>query len=504
MSQDLLWTINSFKGMNRSSNRFNMSQEFAWDVLNGYADVTADGRGSIQQRKGTTKVNSNQIDSGDSKCRYLTNVAWANGSEELVCRMFDGWYRISSGAYTSLDVSRTEDKRGMSTMFDDQLIMVDGGTPRKSTSAHTVSNLSTDATMPTNSTAVWTHRNRVWLNEPNTMVIYGSKVSDATSGTAWSTADDSIQLDLSYILPETDEFIGFGTVANTMLVIIGKKYLVFYDIPETTDDMSLYKIVKVNPLSQQGLTPFAGDYAIALDNGFNMLSSTETYERLKLDDLSSLIENMWIEQVQAETDTLDICSALNHNTNHVYVTFHNSQESNTLVYSLSLKNFVGRFQFKSAPYSWCEDNNGIMYFGAEDGNIYKLDDTVFTDDGELMIFQWELPYLGIDNPIMYKAPRELEMMIETNSSVEVFADYWFGEQDSLSKKTNFEVSAEVSRYRESLFRGSYYRGSGRALVLNLDYVDRGKTVGFSIYHRTLGARIRIPYLLIKYILEGDK
>lgn len=504
MDSDLVWNISQFKGLNRSSSRFNMDHMFAWDILNGYADVAPDGRGAIQQRQGTTKINGNQLDSGDSKCRYLTSVLWANGTEELVARIYDGWYRISSGNYTSLDASRTEDARGMSTMFDDNLIMVDGGTPRKSNSSHTVSDLSADANMPTNSTAVWTHRNRVWLNEPGTMKIYGSKVSDATGASAWSTADDSIELDLSYVLPETDEFIGFGTVASTLLVIVGKKFIVIYDAPETASTMSLYKIVKCNPLSQQGIVPLAGDYAICLDNGFNMLSSTETYERLKLDDLSSFIENLWIDQVGLETDKLDVCSILDHSTNQIYITFHNSQESNTLVYSLAINNFVGRFQFYSAPYSWCEDTSGIIYFGAANGDIYKIDDTVYTDDSNSFQFQWELPYLGIDNQMLYKAPREVEMMVETNTSVTMYLDYFFGENDDEARQTSFSVSAEYSRYRESLYRSAYFRGSGRALVLNLDYVDRGKTVGVSIYHTTSGARVRIPYVLIKYILEGEK
>jgi hypothetical protein len=487
--------------MNRSGDRYNMSTDYAWDLFNCFSDVSSDGRGAIQQRDGIVSIISGSALAG--KIRYVIEQAWASGITEIICRAYDGWYRVSAGAFTSLDVSRTVDARGQSTVYDNYFIMTDGGVPRKSDTAHTITDMCTDVNMPQTASACHTHDNRVWLNETGTMEIRGSKVGNPYAADSY-TASGHIRINLQKVLPEWDEPIGFETVGDGLLAIYGSKYVTYYYAPEVTASLNLITFKRIDTMSAQAFTSFANDFAIGTKTGLNSLKSTNTFEKLKIDDLTSLNEPLWLDLVNDEVDVKDICMVLNTSKNQIYVTFHSLTDSTTLVYGVRDKNIIGRYQFNKIPYSWFEKANGDLIFGASDGKIYKHSTLETNDDGETIDFQWILPHFGGKNPISFKAPREMQLLVHSNITANISVDYWSGLSSDVPQTKLFNIDITFSPWRSGLWRSGLWRSLGTQLKENPHFNGRGRFIGFTVRHDTLGARVRIPYLIVKYKLEGAK
>ena len=508
VSNVINYKISKHLGINRSGDQFNMSSQFAWLLLNCFSDVSRDGRGAIQQRVGTTnKSVSGALNSGNSKIRHMKEQAWRNGTSELICRGYNGWYRLISGGFVELDVSRTEDARGQSTSYDDYFIMVDGdGVARKSNSAHTISNLSLDATAPANPTAAHVHANRVFLNDPGTADFVGSKVSDPFSSDSFSKENDSIRVPLDLNLPTYDEPIAFITISDNLLGVIGTRYISIWNAPETATALTLIRYMEISPVSPQGFVNLGNDYGIVLKSGFNSLSSTEAYEQLRTDDVSGMVDPLWEEYIATQDELKDICGQLDTTRNHIYITFQDETTgvSRTLVYSLFLKTFVGVYQFPFMVYSWFEGLDGTMYMGADDGNIYALDDASYSDNGIAMRFEWVLPYLGTESPDTYKSPREAQIFADTNAPVTLNMNISFGLSESETFTYQFFIDAVVSKYRVSKYRVTKYRGSGKDLVLNPNLINRGRFIGVSVWHEELSRRVRIPYIYLRCLKEGDR
>ncbi len=504
------YVIDKFKGINRLGNRFNMEPYWIWDLLNAYVKKTDDGKGKIQQRWGLAKLNSTILNDSSTKIRYLFEARWDNGTKDIIARAYDGWYRYNSGtgAFVALDTGRSTDARGFACMFQDNLIMVDGGVPRKSDSSYSVSDLSSDASMPQDSTACWVHQHRVWLNSSsNPMKVYGSKVDDATGANAWSTASDSVTLDLSQVLPEGDTILGFRTMGDVMLVILCINHIVIYNAPTTYTDISLVQIIKTGALSNYAIAQLGNDWVYPAASGINSLVSSIAYQKLDVDDLTKYIAPLYRNYLDSVSDHKDVCGIYFHRLNHYYITLPIGSESQTLVYGLDFKNFVGRFVFNGInPYSWLETESGALYVGGDNGYIYTYDDINNNDDGSTIEFQWHLPFLGIDTPNNYKAPREFEALIDTNYNVTLYLDYWFGltEYGTGAISKTITISATASLWREATWRSSLWRAAGRELYKSYDLLERGKLMGMILRHNTLNARVSISYLIIKTILEGDK
>ena len=358
---------------------------WVWDLLNAYIKKTEDGKGTIQQRWGLSKLNSTVLNDSSTKIRFLFEARWDNGTKDIIARAYDGWYKYNSStsAFDDLDTGRTTDAKGFACMFMNNLIMVDGGVPRKCDSSYTVSNLSSDSSMPQDATACWVHQHRLWLNSSsNPMKVYGSKVNDATSSTAWSTSSDSVTLDLSQVLPEGDEVIGFRTMGDVILVILCRKYIVIYNAPTTYDDISLVQVIKIGALSNYALAQLGNDWVFPSDSGVNSLTSSMTYQKLDIDDLTKFIAPLYRSFISSVSDKQVICGVYFHKLNHYYITLPAGSEFQTLVYSLDFKNFVGRFVFNGInPYSWVETEDGTLYIGGDTGYVYKYDENANDDDG---------------------------------------------------------------------------------------------------------------------------
>lgn len=117
-----------------------MPAGFAWDIHNGYIkkDIKT-GLGVIKQRSGIKKFNT--VDFTDI-CKFIYEAKWNGGGKDVIIRKGTGWYKWDGvDSFDSLDTGRTDGVRGQAVMFDNELIMADGGLLRKCTSAYSVSNL---------------------------------------------------------------------------------------------------------------------------------------------------------------------------------------------------------------------------------------------------------------------------------------------------------------------------------------------------------------------------
>ena len=503
-----VYLLNQFKGLNRLGDIYNMAPAWAWDLKNGYLKKTEDGRGSIQQRGGLTKYNTTTI-GATTKIRYQFEAKWNSGSRTNIIRAGTAWYKYNTGTsdYDSLDGSRGADAQGQAVMWENQLVMTDGGVPRKCSSAFSVSNLSTDAAMPTDATAVHVHKFRMWLNSAGSpMKVYGSKVSDATSATAWSASNDAVTLDLSHVLPVGDTVIGFDTAADTLLVIYCKNNVVIYNAPTTYTSIELVQKVPVSCLSRFGCVSIGNQICFPSLMGVKNLQSSTTTQRLDVDDLSKLINPYYRDLIANTSDKTSICGVFSNMHNHYYLTIHDSHETNTLVYSSDFGNYVGRYTFHVNPYSWMEGFDGTLYIGGDNGFVYTYSDTVYTDDSVTIPFVWQTPYLGIDTPDRFKSPRELQALIKTNLAVSIFVDYWYppGDKATASTTLTLTMTPATSQWGSAEWGVAPWGGQLTDIIKNYDLIGRGQLIGLKVYHNTNGANINIAYLFLKTILEGNK
>ena len=481
-----------------------MSPEFAWDILNGYIkkDIKS-GLGIIKQRDGVTKFNTVTF---TNACKTAFEAKWNSGTKDVIIREGTRWakYNDATSTFDVMDTGRTDGSKGMAVMFGNELIMVDGGTPRKCTSAYSVSDLSSDASMPADSTAVHVHQHKVWLNSSsNPMKAYYSKTDSANAADSWSAAGDAGNLDFSLILPRGDTLLGFATFAEVFLVFIFKRYAVVYTCGSDPSGFTLQQIIPLNCISPYGIQQVGNDLAVCSLEGVNSFRSSLANQDLDVDDLTKYIAPLYRALISAVTDKTDISMGFSHNLNHLYVGIPSPSAHQILVYSLDIKNFVGRWQGYKC-YCFCEREDGTMLVGG-DGYLYKMNDGS-DDDGSAISFQYSFPYLYFDSADINKAPRQVEGLIKHESDLTLYMDYWYDTNVySANKLTkSLTLNASSSLYRSSYYRTAYYRATGNTRFLTSDIVGRGKQMAIDIRHSTSGANVEIPYLIIRVAKESRR
>jgi hypothetical protein len=485
-----------------------MDKEFLWDHRNGYIEVDKTNRGVLAQRDGISKYNSTVINDSSTKVRKLFEARFNGGTNAVIARANDAWYRYSGSDFTSLDGSRGTDNKGDAVMFSNTLVMVDGGVPRKSDSSWTVSDVSADANMPQDATAVWVHNHRLWMNSStNKHMVYGSKVDAFTGATDWTGGTDAIQLDMTAVLPFGDEVLGFRTIGDLMLVIFCKKHIVIYDAPTTASDVTIKQVINVGAVNMTPMAQLAKDWVYPTRSGLKNLISSQAYEKFSPKDLTSLIEPLYREYMDDDSDVGALTGTYYNKLDVLFMTFHpTAGNADTLVYSPKHQNVVSRWQFHANPYSWLETADGELYIGMDDGFVYKYDKTTATDDGTKVSYAITPASLGVDSLNVYKSPRLLEMLIEADGDVTVSVDYWFGLNDSSAPTTTKSVSINVSEslWDEAVWDVAEWDGSNRELIRMFGLYGRGRNVNITIRHDTAGTRIKIPYAILKTILLGEK
>ena len=495
--------INKLAGINRDTSRFNMAPHWLWGLRNGYIQLDEDKNAYIVQRNGVSKKNTNYLHSTDTKIRYITEAKWDSGGVNLVVRAYDGWYKYNttSGDFDAIDTGRTVDAKGQAAMWNNKFIMVDGGTPRIADSSWTVSDLSSDAQMPTDATAVHIHQSRVWLNSTsNPMIAYGCAVQDETD---WSTASDSVQLDLRYILPEGDRILGFRTIGDTMLVIFLQNNIVIYNAPATYDDISLQQVINIGCLSNYSITQLGNDWIFANKSGIKSLSSSLALQKLDLKDLSQTISSFYRSNVSNCVDEEGIYGAYYSKLGHYYYIIRTSN-TKMFVYSPEIGNIVGWFTFPFTPISVYEAQDGTFYIGADNGYVYYFDSNAYTDEGETIPLEIEYPFLGIDYPDRYKAPRELELLIKTYTDVDLSVDYWFPKDEGQGDTLTLSHETSGSLWDEASWDEATWDSVDTVSLKSYDLIGRGRLIGLKISNNTNNSRIELYNVLLKTILEGTK
>lgn len=496
--------LQKFRGINRVSSRLNMSPEFAWNISNGYIKKDIDsGFGVIKQRAGITKLNTTDF---TNSCKYIFEPKWNGGSTDVFIREGTRWAKYDGvDTFDDLDTGRGSGVRGQATMFDNEVIMVDGGVPRKCTSAYAVADLSADANMPQDATAVHTHQHKVWLNSDSSpMKAYCCKTDSANGATSWTGSTDAATLDFSKILPAGDRLIGFATFAEVFLIFVFNRYVVVYTAGTDPSEFVLKQIIPLNCLSGHGIIQIGDDLAVCSQEGTNSFKSSIANQDLDLDDLSKFIAPLYRAQVKTLSDSGDLSVGFSHELNHLYICIP-SLDSTILVYSLDIKNFVGVWTGYKCN-SIVERKDGTMLVGG-DGFVYIMNSGA-DDDGVAISFSYDFPFLYDKDPNSNKAFRQMESLVEHSGDPIIILDYSYSSDivsGALPAITFPLTTAGVFwDADDAIWDSASWAGSAAEQILTLDMKGRGKYMAPSISQAVLGATIEIPYIIFRYKKEGIK
>lgn len=502
-----------FKGLSRRSDRLNTSSDFLYDLLNGYVrKEKSTGRGIIIQRNGSDKFNTVQLSSGTfgsatAKVRTIYEAKWNGGSVDVIIRAGTAWGKFDGvDTFTGLDTGRADDVYGQCAMFKNELIMVDGGIPRKSTAAYVVSALSSDANMPQDSTAVWVHRDKLWLNSSSSpMIAYFSKTNSANGATSWTGSTDAGTIDLSTILPDGDTIIGFRTFGGQdsgLIAIICSKYTVIFKAGANVYTFDFVQYFPTTCISINACDYIGKNIVYPSMNNFTSLDASVASDSMNVNTLSDQIDLLYRQFVQALSDTSTIAGTYDKSNNLFYLLFPIVNNQQVLIYSVDIGNFVGRFNYPFNIYSVLYRRNGTLLAGGE-GYVYILD-TGDDDDGTAISFKVSMPAIYFGTPSKYKRLKEFEAFLSASSDTTIYIDYWFGVA-SLNNTVITEqitIDASSSLWDESLWDVSYWDTGGNEIFRTRNMVGRGRLMILEIKHSTLGSKVLIPWFILRYILEG--
>jgi len=497
-------TLNNFRGMNRLSNRFNMSPELAWDIQNGYIkkDVKS-GLGIIKQRSGITKLNTTDF---TNACKFIYEAKWSAGGTDVIIREGTRW-AIFDGVDTfdDLDTDRTDGVRGQCAMFDNQLIMVDGGKARKSTGGYVVTDLSSDAAMPADSDAVHVHNHKVWLNSiAAPMKAYYSKSDSANAADSWSAAGDAGSLDFSKILPQAGRLLGFATFAENFLLFIFTRYVVVYSCGTDPSAFAIQQIIPLNCISGHGVQQIGNDLAVCSLEGVNSFRSSMTNQDLDIDDLSRYVAPLYRDLINPLADRTVVSVGFSHSLNHLYVGIPGTDPT-ILVYSVDIQNFVGRWTGFSCN-CFCERVDGTMLVGGT-GYVYTMNSGT-SDDGTAIEFSYDFPALYAKDGSRNKSFRQIEGLVNHEGSPILTINYAYlsleAGDDMPSIQKTFTSQGVQWDADDALWDSAEWAGSMSQRFLSSDLVGRGKAIVLSLSNNILDSNIEISYLVLRYKLEDIK
>jgi hypothetical protein len=503
----------NFRGINRVSDRLNMSPEFAYDILNGYIKKDAKSNlGVVTQRDGISKFNSVALGSGygtTKKIRVVYEAKWNGGSTDIIIRAGTAWGKFDGvDTFDTIDTGRSDDVIGQCVMFKNELIMVDGGVPRKMTAAGVVSDLSADANMPQKSDVVWVHRDKVWLNDTdNPMVAHFSKTNNANGDTAWTGSTDAGTIDLSTVLPKGDRIMGFRTYGGTdsgLIAIICQNYTVIYAAGANVYTFTFVQLFPTTCLSSHALDYVGTDIVYPSRNSLTSMFSSAANNELEVNSLTKYIEPLYRDLVNLTSDVTQIAGVFNHKLNHYYITFPITNNYQTLVYSVDIGNFVGRWTYPVEFYSYCERQNGDILAGSDE-YVYKINSGT-DDDGTAIEWKLSMPAFYFKKAHLYKKPISFEVLLNTDRDITLYLDYWYGLSELGADKITKEISisSTASMWDVAEWDTSYWDASGNTLYRTEDLLGRGRMLFMEMRHNTSGAKVTMPWFIIGYILEGYK
>ena len=512
--------LKDWRGLNRISDRLNMPPDFLYDLQNGYVkkDVKSN-LGAITQRDGCKKFNSETLDTGGygttTTIKVLYEAKWDAGGTDVIIRAGTAWGKYdNTNSFDTVDGARGNDASGQCVMFKNELIMADGGVPRKMTAAYAVSDLSADADMPQKSDCVWVHKDKVWLNNTDApMIAYFCTTNSANGADSWSGATDAGTIDLRTVLPEGDKIMGFrsyGGVDSNFIAIICQKYTVIYLAGSNVYTFTIVQYFPTTCLSMNASAYVGTDLVYPSRSSLTSLIASENNQQLEISPLTKYIEDMYrqyIDWLGSASESL-ISGVFHKKLNHYYLTIPMTNNCQTLVYSADIGNFVGRWTYPFTIYSWCDRLSGVLLAGGN-GYVYTMNSGT-DDDSTAITWKASFPALYFDNPMVYKKPITLEALIYAeNADPDISIDYWFGGVGTMSssKMTKYISLASGSTlyyWDVALWDVSYWAETAASyLYRTSDLLGRGRFMVMDITHSTNDAKVTMPHLAIGYVLEGD-
>lgn len=499
-----------YSGMNRRADKLNTPPNYYFDLINGYLrkDVQS-GLGYITQRTGSSKLNTVAL-SGygtNTAIRTIYEAVWDAGSKDIIIRAGTAWGKFDGvNSFPTLTglTGRTDNVVGQCVMFKNNLIIADGGIMQKVSPAFAVTKLSNDPNMPQDSTAVWVHSDKLWANSlSNPLKAYFSDTNNATTDTAWTDSNNAGFLDLSTVLPIGDRILGFKTMGGTtqmLLVIITTQYLIIYLAGADPTQFALLKYINTTCLSAQAISYVGSDLIYAAQNMVTSIFNAYQNNDLEVNGISQWIDPYYRAQIANLTDPANqLTATFDKQLNHWYITIGGTQ---TLVYSVDVQNFTGRWTYPYNIYSWFARQNGTLLSGS-DGYVYTMN--VGTDDnGTAIPFTFTMPALYFDLPNRFKKPVEFEALFQATSSLTLTLTYYYdiSTEVSSSFSKTISIAALSSLWDVALWDVSFWDQVGNVLYNTPDLLGRGRAMFIQLSHSTLGALISMPWFVIRYNIEG--
>lgn len=511
-----------FMGLNRRTDRLNTAPTYLYDHVNGYIKKDAtDNLSWVTQRTGSSPLNSIALTSaaGGSAnlgVKTIYEAKWNGGTNDIIIRASQSWWKYNGvNAFTTIVTGRIDNVIGQACMYQNNLILTDGGIPQKCNSGYTVAAISADPAMPQDSTVCWVHGDKLWLNSASQpMKAYYSNTNDAfsynsTTGIgAWSTINNSGLIDLSTVLPVGDTILAFRTLGGTtvnILAIICQKYTVLYLAGSDPTQFQVLRTIKSSCLSGNAIDYIGGDICYPSINQLTTVYSAYQQNDLETTSMTKHIEPYY-RQLVSELITVgaqgNISGVFDKTLNHYYLTLPITGGYQTLVYSVDIGNVVGRWTYPFNIYSWAVQGNGTMLAGS-DGYVYIIN-TGLNDNGTAIQWSAQTPALYFGAPQRYKKPVEFEVLLQATNNLTLQLSYSYNLQaiNPSLISTNISISGQNSFWDQALWDVSYWDNNGNTLFNTPSLQGRGRGMYINLNNNTINALISLPWFVIRYNLEG--
>ena len=522
------YDLSNLKGMNTIDSAWNVGLSWAVDILNGYLKRSMNKQTKIAERGAfvyvTNGVMDEPMDFGGAitkiyewnfhKVVVTENGLWIDAYTEtggsIACEVnfngrfdsyFYGYRLITDWCFDVLTwgedlVACTNNASGrlskIEKMVDAELVVTfDVTTP-----------ISSDTNLPL-ARKMLLHNHRVWAYDMGDQ-LHGSRADDIESATAWSENDDSEEFFFSKMVDYGSSLMFAIPMGSKYIGLVFQEKILVYNMPVIITDAELIQSITISCIGEP--VQVGGEWIIPGKKGFKSLSASIASQELDTNDLSLNIENLYQELALQHA----ICKTYFYEPlNHIYISFVENlvqdPKSTIFVYSVELKEFVGRWEVPFFINCFGEWNNKL-YAGTTDGKLYfyseeRLRDCSFwvQDDGTGIPFpedpgigytmSFKPGYLGTESREYNKALRKCSGLITSLLGSELLVKY------------NTEPMSENGFDTGDVEEETIPLVTGVSSNINLDLYGRGKLIDFE-FVSTTGNSIILENLKIETTLEG--
>lgn len=401
-------------------------------------------------------------------------------------------YTIHAG-FGQLVGSRSATYRGQVLMYRTNanaeiLILIDGGTPQKVTSAYVVSNLG--GSPPSDATCGTAHNFHVILNSLAAKgKVYVSALNNPEDYTSVRPVD-ALVLELAYVTPKTDDIVSFSSFSEDVLVIRGEKYTVTYNAPEDAINWSILQKYESSNVSNHCQIERGSQLFFPTLSGMESMSSLAQNKEVPTDDMTRNIVPLY----QSLLSTLGVSSAYqitglyDRILDLVYICFPFTGTCQMLVYSFQYGEFVGRFLYSAVSIrAMTRRVDGSILVGDSAGQVYTMNSGT-TDNGTIIPFTITPAFDYYGSKGRYKQVKMMRVTVEHSSTFTM----------DIANNYDTQAGTEVSKSITAV-------ALGRNVVPFPGFTGRGRAFQPVITHDTTsGVIINIPYFEVDVVDEGVK